>query len=302
VSYTVTVGAGGAGIVTSLVAGEPGNPGNASQFSGTGLTTIVAPGGKGGKSVRYSDVAGVVTSVTNDDNDLPTGGDFNMLGGKGGSITQLDVSHSIPVEVATGGGAVRLFPGTSDDQIRGGNFLVEASGLTFSSYVDVSTGGGGVNNHGQDLRLVSNVSGTNIAVQSLGGGSLKAHEELVYDAEVTPVSGNFDCSLGEFGLVNGGGISDVFSMFSPLGGCIPFGDAVNAPGFGAGSNGVITGQTMLSGTFGGGGGSVLSVGAIDGGLGGGGGGFSGVTSAAPLSGAGGGGVVILIPLVKGAQW
>lgn len=72
VTYTITVGAGGAAVSVTGGSTTPvdGNAGGTSSFSGPGIPTVSATGGGGGRSQTYSNPGGV-----------GTGGDINLRGG-----------------------------------------------------------------------------------------------------------------------------------------------------------------------------------------------------------------------------
>jgi hypothetical protein len=101
VTYTITVGAGGTGIV-----GLRGNNGNDSSISGTGITTITSLGGGGG-----GNYAGATPNESNASSGGSGGGGGNAdtfpasgLGGSGTANQGFDGGDSPDIQIGAGGG------------------------------------------------------------------------------------------------------------------------------------------------------------------------------------------------------
>lgn len=154
-SYIVTVGSGGAApaaltaiFTNGSVLAANGNSGGATSFSGAGIATMTANGGEGGKGLAGG--AGNGMPLAGGVGGTASGGDFNVKGGDGGTIT--GSANRSPV--ATGGGAVGL-RGAGHN---GGNAVSTAVGTV------VASGGAGVGGKGGD----ANSSGP---ASTAGGGA-----------------------------------------------------------------------------------------------------------------------------------
>ena len=142
VTYTVVVGAGGAGRASTYDGIQAGNAGGNTSFAGSGITTITANGGAGGLALNAPDAGTAYTQAGAAGGSGGAGELYRHTGGAGGAITKPSGSNNVLDNTfVTGGGAVGLF-GTG-----------HAGGLvswvtTASNSRNVGTGGGGVNGAG----------------------------------------------------------------------------------------------------------------------------------------------------------
>lgn len=158
VTYTFTIGAGGAAVVgsTSYPTRADGNDGGDTTVTGGGLA-IVAGGGKKGTS-RNGTSPHTTTLLNGGLGGIASGGDVNRNGGRGGNVNagSLTGNSSTYLAQATGGGAVNLL---GDAECRGGDIGPINYGT--SSGIG-STGGGGIGENAGNI--------TNTGNSSLGGG------------------------------------------------------------------------------------------------------------------------------------
>ena len=146
-TYTITVGAGGAGVT----GGAPvsANNGNNSSISGTGLTTITSVGGGGGGGASGNPPAG--------------GGASGGSGGGGGATSQ------------PGGGTTPSSSGTANQGYGGG------TGITDGASYDAGGGGGGASSAGANgggsgagnggNGLASSITASSVTRAGGGGGA-----------------------------------------------------------------------------------------------------------------------------------
>lgn len=225
VTYTITIGAGGANNGANANAGRfNGNDGSPTSFVG-GTINIVANGGKGGASTVTNVAAPGGAGGT------ATGGDKNYTGGRGGNIAaNATVVGAIRM---TGGGALNLF-GTGN--CNGGDL----TGTTLSTSIVQSTGGGSC--------IESGVSSNSITTVSTGAGGLDL------------IGGNISTAVT---LLNRS-IFGLYNSIGPSGGGTPgdFGGGTGAaaPRFGGG--GGISGGGTSGANQGTPGGAVATSGAV----------------------------------------
>lgn len=129
--FTFTLGAGGAGVVRSAIGATPGNPGGTTTITSSAGLTLTIPGGAGGLATQ-----GAVTALSHAAPVLPTGGDINLAGGIGGSIS----ANAVTVALSTGGGGPRISSGTADS----GSITGAVTDLSCTGGAGASTGSGGV--------------------------------------------------------------------------------------------------------------------------------------------------------------
>lgn len=142
VTYTVVVGAGGAGRTRASDGGEVGNAGGNTSFSGSGITTITANGGAAGLTSETGSSGTATTQAGAAGGSGGAGELYRHTGGAGGAITKPAGSNNIADNMfTTGGGAVGLF-GTG---FAGGLISWVTTG---SNNRQIATGGGGVNGAG----------------------------------------------------------------------------------------------------------------------------------------------------------
>lgn len=151
VTYTLTIGAGGAPVTTSpnVSIAVPGNDGNDSSFVG-GAYNIVARGGKAGNAL-----IGSLAAVLGGLGGTASGGDINRTGGRGGNIGAGSGTPSGAYYRATGGGAVNLI----DEVGHGGDI---AGGTYTGSSVMQTTAGAGIGGSGADLAFTNGNSGVGV--------------------------------------------------------------------------------------------------------------------------------------------
>ena len=275
VTYTITVGAGGASVnsITSGV-GANGNAGTSSVFTGDG-TTMTAPGGAGG---TYYNLATYVNSTTYTTNPaaaaVATGGQVNHDGGKGGVAESYHTVANRGGVIATGGGAVNCY------------------GLAVA---DVSGGKGGLNNPtGPERR------------ESTGGGGLGGRRSIKKTTAGDYFSGGGGGAGGagtDNNWIQGGGLegaqNDLIKVYLPAGagGYGNGGGAAGAGYPGGGGGGSNSASAGAGGVFGGGGATCCTSGTVyggNGGWGGGGGASSCIAgTVTSTSGAGGQGIVFI---------
>lgn len=228
--FVVTIPAGGAGSITSGVAGGAGGT---LSIVRSGTTLLSIPGGNGGSG------AGVAPS----NNAPPTGADWYVLGGLGGNAP-----------CSGGGGAMLVEGGTVAG--RGGN-----SGP--------GTGGGGALGNGGDSPSSGGGGATMSSVSASGGGGFITDQTCVLrfappisaqagmtSASVTGIismgayaGGNGEIFIGGLGGFGGGGGGSNHTSGSTTGGKGGFGGG----GGGGGGGGNVSGFGG-DGGFGGGGG------------------------------------------------
>lgn len=142
VTYTVVVGAGGAGLARTTDGIQNGNAGGNTSFAGSGITTITANGGAGGLTQEMPTEGTAYTQAGAAGGSGGAGALYRHTGGAGGAITKPSASNNVTDNTfTTGGGSVGLF-GTG-----------HAGGLiswvtTGSTNRNIATGGGGVNGVG----------------------------------------------------------------------------------------------------------------------------------------------------------
>lgn len=140
VTYTATVGSGGAAVTRSTDGATNGNAGGNSTFSGSDISTITGGGGGAGVGTTAS------TQVNGASGGTASGGDLNFTGGGSGYVTGAG-------RKSTGGGAVSLngtayasgFASAASSQLArsGGAGVGAASGSATSTSIAASSGGGG---------------------------------------------------------------------------------------------------------------------------------------------------------------
>lgn len=158
VTYTLTIGAGGASVVAapSTTSALTGNNGNDSSFVG-GEYNIVARGGRAGNAITNS-LAAVLGGLGGE----ASGGDINYTGGRGGNIGAGSGSPTGEHFRATGGGAVNFIGEVG----HGGDI---AGGPYTGSIVTQKSAGAGIGGNGADVAFTT----TSSPVGSGGGvGSL----------------------------------------------------------------------------------------------------------------------------------
>ena len=94
VTYTITVGAGGASVTAPEGGSTPGNAGGTSSFSGPGIATVSATGGGGG----------VISGSASDPGGIGSGGDINLRGSRSHK-TVTNGSYSVGGDSYLGKGA-----------------------------------------------------------------------------------------------------------------------------------------------------------------------------------------------------
>lgn len=112
--YTITIGAGGAGVATN----GAGSAGSASEFSGSGITTINAPGGNGGLNFTSSGtLAAIAAGVTG--GGVATGGNLFNVNGSTSGTAECSSGAVNNLLAATGGTVPGLF--TRDESLTSGS-------------------------------------------------------------------------------------------------------------------------------------------------------------------------------------
>jgi hypothetical protein len=254
VTYTVTIGAGGAAQNDATAGAHAGNAGSASSFSGTGITTIQGNGGAGGTAGTGARPAAAGGTAS--------GGDFNITGGNGGATVT-----SAGDFAATGGGAVGWFGvGYSSGTAQGSGTGAAASG------------GAGVGGKSGDASTTNSVNSRTMGGSSagsspdqLGSGTGASAPSFPDYVVFTPldISGSSGSPTAEPGFGSGGCGSFVADVEGTKNGNIF-----------AGGGGVYSSNATT--TFGG-----------NGGLGGGGGAAGSEGAYNCVSGAGGDGLIIV---------
>ena len=315
VTYTITIGAGGAS-----VSGAVGNPGHTDGtiFAGSDITDMTGEPGAGGlQGISTTNVAGAGSFAGGAGGTASGGTIWNVTGGAGGSGTVSyweDYGHH---HAAGGGGA----PGILGASYRGGN-----AACTVNNYDKaVATGGGGVGGRGGDGTISGGVmtlihtqggcadhDGDDISTSTNGAdlGVWATHASgnnpilnqthnfiprLGVNTMSTGIQGYpnyaYTVPYGEDGhLSSQGQAVSIFHGLTGQGGSKTPGDILRVSGPGAGGSGyayyasAADYVTMLPGFFGGGGGGVVN---YSGGAGDTNTGYSGGGS----FGAGGGGIV-----------
>ena len=289
VTYTVTVGAGGAAAanLTTANVGNAGNGGGTSSFSGTGITTITANGGSGGAQGSAS--AGTGVSVSGGAGGTGGAGElFTFDGGRGGDaeVTTSGLANSGAI---SGGGAV----GIEANGFRGGDAVYNAAVASRR----VATGGGGTGGRGGD----NTVTGTGSTNPDTYGGS-----NTMNAGDVASGFADGDPPLGrEFDSNDQGSLEAIFSrgLFEALK-VSTFGYSTGGiwpPGFGGLGN--TNGSGRSGGAFSGGGAAARSGSSItqsEGGYPGGGGGGVAIIafSSATLTCAPGGDGCVIIEILE----
>jgi hypothetical protein len=281
VTYTITVGAGGARVTGN----SNGNNGVASSVSGTGFTTLTGGAGSGG---LYRELNGYTIStaynLAGGAGGTATNGDIAATGGNGGAITYTSPgSNYTTPRPATGGGAVNCYNKTSAS-VSGGDITVTTRANSDASLL--ASGGGGVGGNGGNIP--SNSDDTNAATGGGGAGSAAA-------------DGTSGVGAGGGGLTTDEGVKAY--MPAGAGGAARLSSSAGIASYAGGGTGGTTGSTDTAqgqtGLFGGSGGTsgLLNTNGLPAGFGGGGG-ANCVLSGTNYSNAGGQGVVFIdyIPL------
>jgi hypothetical protein len=140
VTYTITIGAGGAS-----VSAANGNAGGAnSVFSGSDITTMTANLGSGG---TQSVTAGNISTLAGGAGGAASGGNiWNVTGGAGGSATMAGWFGSYGNYYISGGGGAA---GVLGEAFRGGNANIDTTAFDQS----VRGGGAGVGGRGGDATI-----------------------------------------------------------------------------------------------------------------------------------------------------
>ena len=163
-SFTVTIGTGGAGVISNNQTN--GNAGGNTTVSGTGLSsTLTANGGGGGQKefVTENGAAGGTGGTASN-------GTINRTGGAGGSVDSglVTSGNRCYLNLSTGGGAVPILTATG---YAGGSFTLASGGSQFTNDMYLASGGAGIGGrgggvHGINGNLNQNMTGFN-------GGRLK---------------------------------------------------------------------------------------------------------------------------------
>ena len=143
VTYTITIGAGGAAITTSAASVDDGNAGGATSISGSDITTMTANGGGAGQGSAPTSIA-THTEVGGTGGTATGGNIANLTGGAGGAVSCIKDGNNRSGLIATGGGAINIGRGA----FAGGAVTTFASSNTAMRR---STGGGGVGGKAADL-------------------------------------------------------------------------------------------------------------------------------------------------------
>ena len=157
-SFTVTIGAGGSGIVSGTgVQVREGNPGGATSFG----SVVSASGGKGGK-LKYNSGTGSGAGGAGGS------GGGEAPGGNGGSNGSNGANYFMNGKNggAGQGTTTRAFGETSNTLYAGGG----GAGGTSGASCDVGTGGSGGGGNGGDINSVRYASGAN-GTANTGGGA-----------------------------------------------------------------------------------------------------------------------------------
>lgn len=264
VTYTATIGSGGAGSASTNP--STGNAGSATTFSGAGIDTMTANGGGAGSGVSASTT---IVSLSGGAGGTASGGNIaNYTGGAGGNITYDNMPLTNGRYVgATGGGAVNFL----GRDTRGGNI---DTNIQLAVETNLSTGGGGVGGHGGDID--DTVTGN---VATAPGGGLHANDVV---NSSTAAKGWFSSSVDDYAK------EPIFFLSNQIGG-----GGSGTGVFGSGSAGRSSQLGGLVRDFGGTGGALDHNQSQPATLGGGSGGASENSNAGMPSGAGGDGVVIV---------
>ena len=159
VTYTITIGAGGAS-----VSGAAGNAGGAnSVFSGTGISTMTA--NLGGAGAASADQTTTISTQAGGTGGAASGGTlWNVTGGAGGSATISYYVNSGGHAAAGGGGAA----GILGEAFRGGNALLSNAGSD-----KIALGGGaGVGGRGGDATCTGTFGSGSLYPQASGWGGM----------------------------------------------------------------------------------------------------------------------------------
>ena len=171
--YTITVGAGGAGVFTGTNAN--GNQGVNSSISGTGISTITSTGGGNG-----------VSNVANGGNGGSGGGAGSNSGGSGGAGT------------ANQGFAGGATSGGSGYQIGGGGGGAGAVGGAGTSSGSTGVGGNG------GAGLASSITGSSVTRAGGGGGGADTRITATQGTGGSGGGGNATSTTGGSGTANTG--------------------------------------------------------------------------------------------------
>ena len=159
VTYTITIGAGGAS-----VSGAAGNAGGAnSVFSGTGISTMTANLGGGGAA--SADQTTTISTQAGGTGGAASGGTlWNVTGGAGGSATISYYVNSGGHAAAGGGGAA----GILGEAFRGGNALLSNAGSDKLALA----GGAGVGGRGGDATCTGTYGSGSTWPHAMGWGGM----------------------------------------------------------------------------------------------------------------------------------
>ena len=160
VTYTITIGAGGASVGTT---NDGGDASGNSVFSGSDITTMTCTGGDGGETGVGAEV---ISTKNGGAGGTATGGNiWEVTGGVGGSSTcSFFIANG--VHIAAGGGGAA---GILGESFRGGNALNSVTGYDKISLA----GGAGVGGRGGDATCTAKDNfgnGTQATAKARGGG------------------------------------------------------------------------------------------------------------------------------------
>ena len=165
VTYTITIGTGGAS-----VSGAAGNAGGASsEFTGSDITDMAGAVGSGG--AQGTNATTVATQAGGAGGAATGGNIWNVTGGAGGSAT-VSYWEVAGIHNASGGGGAPGVLGTVGG--RGGNALSSVDG--YDKYV--AAGGGGIGGRGGDATLSG---GTTNYLNTQGGCGDRDGDDVDYD-------------------------------------------------------------------------------------------------------------------------
>ena len=170
-SFTVTIGAGGAGVASNSRVN--GNAGGNTTVSGTGLSsTLTANGGGGGQKefVTENGAAGGTGGTASN-------GDFNRTGGAGGSVGAGIVTsgNRSYLNLSTGGGAVAILTSTG---YAGGSFTLASGGTQITNDHYLSSGGAGIGGRGGGVHAWSGNLGQNLTGYNGGGSNYAGYDKI----------------------------------------------------------------------------------------------------------------------------
>lgn len=188
VTYTITIGAGGANVVAIPPNRVNGNDGSSTSFVG-GSLNIVANGGKGGKCTA-SNVAAL-----GGEGGTASGGDKNYTGGRGGNISA-NATVQNAFYRASGGGALNLF-GTGD--CNGGDI----TRADFTSSVIYASGGGSCVKSAPSNPDISNSPGGDLTLFGANNGFALTLVNRSIFGRITTI-GPAGMATGAFGPLAGG--------------------------------------------------------------------------------------------------